>query len=152
MEEVENKREVRWIVCTTLSIRSNPFISSCISTCKHIIMFPHHLTSVCSVFFFSPSACRHFYEFGQTGKRDWMVCMHLTGDLKFIILYIMWPRIDTFCVKALLVNQIAVLRLLVGHAGPERSFRFTWMLLMSFGKTDKSNRCCSCEVTKLNGK
>lgn len=30
-----------------------------------------------SSFFFPPplpSACRHFYEFGRTGKRDWMVC------------------------------------------------------------------------------
>lgn len=70
MEEVENKREVRRIVYSALSIQSNPIISSYISACKHIIMFPHHLMNVCSGFFSLLSACRHFYEFEQTGKRD----------------------------------------------------------------------------------
>lgn len=74
MEEVENKREVRRIVYSALSIQSNPIISSYISACKHIIMFPHHLMNVCSVFFFPSLLADIFTSSGkQANEIEWYV-------------------------------------------------------------------------------
>lgn len=74
MEEVENKREVRRIVYSALSIQSNPIISIYISACKHIIMFPHHLMNVCSVFF-SPSLLADIFTSSgkQANEIEWYV-------------------------------------------------------------------------------